>query len=709
MEVVNETLSFENLTQFDEWKLEEEKKSKSCFIKNSSVKKFNDTNHWYYYCNRSGIGRFRGKGERIMKVKGSCKIGITCIAHMKVIEDIATGHVVVDYCQTHNSHSMDLTHLPIPIETKHYIASKLRDGVAIEKLLDNVKEKLYNSTIGRNQLISRQDIQNIQRSLNIGTIRKHPNDLLSTLAWVESMKAMAYNSIIIFKQQGEEQSALMDNLSKDDFLLGIQTEFQRDAMKQFASKVILMDATHCVTQYDFLLISVFVIDDHGSGLPVAWAISTREDTTILVQFLKSIHERTGDLNVNCFMSDCADQYYAAWSSVFGQTKRLLCIWHVDKAWRKALNDHISSTQDRVEIYHQLRILLQETDKSQFTVKLQQLLSYSQNKYIDFYNYFVKNYVPSVEMWATCHRRGTIVNTNMFVEAFHRVLKIIHLNNKQNRRVDSLLHVLLRFARNLIFKQLEQVEKCKITHRKCEINKRHKAVAEMQRNVVLRNSKGISGWRMESFNDKGNFYILQLVQEECDCPLKCSTCNACIHMYTCTCLDATLHNTVCKHIHLLHMTLSKQDESLLIQDDEDDLDEWNYDEAEDYNYDDNGDGDSDDVTDDEECALDNDDSGDDGDHSASDVNDMTMSTNNAPNDELHEQNNGAPEFNTEEYFTHILNTGCSRQSRDTHEVTNEIETLTGQLLSLYSSKLSKCRYFKGCQNSPSVRNFSSPCH
>jgi hypothetical protein len=131
--------------------------------------------------------------------------------------------------------------------------------------------------------------------------------------------------------------------------------------------------------------------------------------------------------------------------------------------------------------------------------------------------------------------------------------------------------------------------------------------------------------------------------------------------------------------------------------------------EDYNYDDNGDGDSDDVTDDEECALDNDDSGDDGDHSASDVNDMTMSTNNAPNDELHEQNNGAPEFNTEEYFTHILNTGCSRQSRDTHEVTNEIETLTGQLLSLYSSKLSKCRYFKGCQNSPSVRNFSSPCH
>ena len=32
-------------------------------------------------------------------------------------------------------------------------------------------------------------------------------------------------------------------------------------------------------------------------------------------------------------------------------------------------------------------------------------------------------------------------------------------------------------------------------------------------------------------------------EYCSCNLCCVTCN-------CTCLDATLHNTVCKHIHLL---------------------------------------------------------------------------------------------------------------------------------------------------------------
>jgi hypothetical protein len=38
---------------------------------------------------------------------------------MKVMEDTTTGQVVVEYCPTHNSHSTELAHLPIPIDIKH--------------------------------------------------------------------------------------------------------------------------------------------------------------------------------------------------------------------------------------------------------------------------------------------------------------------------------------------------------------------------------------------------------------------------------------------------------------------------------------------------------------------------------------------------------------------------------------------------------------
>ncbi len=39
---------------------------------------------------------------------------------------------------------------------------------------------------------------------------------------------------------------------------------------------------------------------------------------------------------------------------------------------------------------------------------------------------------------------------------------------------------------------------------------------------------------------------------CNCRLSCRLCGACVHMYICSCMDATLHTTVCKHVHLVHM-------------------------------------------------------------------------------------------------------------------------------------------------------------
>ena len=137
------------------------------------------------------------------------------------------------------------------------------------------------------------------------------------------------------------------------------------------------------------------------------------------------------------MSDCAEQYFHAWSGVFtkGNTKKLLCIWHVDRAWRKALNDHVSEKASRIEIYHQLRVLLNEREESQFIVRLQQFMSFLHDTYEDFYKYFNTHYIPITCQWATCYRVNTVVNTNMYTESFHRSLKVVYLNNKQNRRVD----------------------------------------------------------------------------------------------------------------------------------------------------------------------------------------------------------------------------------------------------------------------------------
>ena len=133
------------------------------------------------------------------------------------------------------------------------------------------------------------------------------------------------------------------------------------------------------------------------------------------------------------MSDMAEQFFTAWTIVFGphDTKRLFCSWHIDKSWRKGLTEHVEKKQNRVEIYHQLRLLLQETNEARFQVILQPLLSYLLESYPCFYTYFKDTYVPHTSQWSFCYRTGAMVNTNIFVEAFHCKPKSVYFQSKQN--------------------------------------------------------------------------------------------------------------------------------------------------------------------------------------------------------------------------------------------------------------------------------------
>ena len=88
---------------------------------------------------------------------------------------------------------------------------------------------------------------------------------------------------------------------------------------------------------------------------------------VLIEFLSSVRTRCGMVRPLWFMSDMAEQYYLAWVSVFDSTPRkLLCTWHVDRAWRGALQQHVTGVEKQAAVYSKLRVLLEETDKVKFT-------------------------------------------------------------------------------------------------------------------------------------------------------------------------------------------------------------------------------------------------------------------------------------------------------------------------------------------------------
>ena len=68
------------------------------------------------------------------------------------------------------------------------------------------------------------------------------------------------------------------------------------------------------------------------------------------------------------------------------------------------------------------------------------------------------------------------------------------------------------------------------------------------------------WNVPSATDNAIKYTVKLINDTCDCRLRCSTCKVCVHLYSCTCMDSMLHATVCKHVHLVKMMTEKVTET-----------------------------------------------------------------------------------------------------------------------------------------------------
>ena len=163
-QISTEKHTFNCWSEFDAWKAKEEKQTNSYYVRDSSAKVHGLLKH-YFYCNRSGNYESKGHTKRQLKLQGSCKTASTCIAHIKVVQNTSTDEVAVEYCSIHNSHDTNLCHLPVPQDIKLLIAAKLQDGVSLDRILDDVRNSSVSPRVGRQHLVTKQDINNIKKCL----------------------------------------------------------------------------------------------------------------------------------------------------------------------------------------------------------------------------------------------------------------------------------------------------------------------------------------------------------------------------------------------------------------------------------------------------------------------------------------------------------------------------------------------------------------
>ncbi|KAB0792267.1 hypothetical protein PPYR_14226 [Photinus pyralis] len=407
---------------------------------------------------------FKSKSSQIrnQKTQGTQKIGFSCTSHLKLKVCNETNNVSVRYFKTHYGHDLQLQHIRIPKSARNDIAAKLVLGVSVPKVVDTIRDSIgQGGDLQRSDLITKKDIYNIKKSFQIDIVDglRHSDDATSVALWVKECDKN--NPVRFFKPQGSDDLEYGLNIS--DFCLIIMNSFQSDTLTKYASKFVCIDGTHGTNPYDFELTTVLVADEFGEGMPVAFMICNRKDTATYELFFNVIKNSSGSINTLTFMTDITETYYNAWRSVMGDVpNRLFCSWHIDRAWRTNLAKISSATSEqsvhkRKDVYKFLKNVQTCLSVEEFQYQYNNFINYLQEDpdTSHFYNYFTSYYGHNHSLWAYCHRKGLGINTNMYLESMHRIIKYEYLDGKKVKRLDKSLHNLMRFTRD---KQVEWIIK-----------------------------------------------------------------------------------------------------------------------------------------------------------------------------------------------------------------------------------------------------------
>jgi hypothetical protein len=154
----------------------------------------------------------------------------------------------------------------------------------------------------RDDFIRLQDIAYLDRKHKKGSWRLHTNPAISIRSW-----ALQHPEDVFFFQDVGEM-----NGTQVPFTIGIQTPTQCESMLSYGHNgAISMDATFGTNDMKFHLFTLMGFDDHRTGVPLAWIITSRQTVQDLIEWLKPLKEKMlshmPHWKPSCFLVDDAPQ------------------------------------------------------------------------------------------------------------------------------------------------------------------------------------------------------------------------------------------------------------------------------------------------------------------------------------------------------------------------------------------------------------------
>ena len=246
-------------------------------------------------------------------------------------------------------------------------------------------------------------------------------------------------------------------------------------------RILFVDGTHGLTAYGYQVLTIMVVDRNGNGLAVGWSIASRENHKTWELTARSLRRESLDCEPEVMMSDDTNSAWNGLTRVWKTLKhKLLCHWHVGnnvkahccgaKAADPVVVDNEAGKERKciriipkktygVSAWEFFQSLMKETNETEFRRLMEllksNLVQHNQMKLLAYLEkfYFTEERLKQWTMWyrQKMYNVEWIANSNMFVEAWHSVLKTHILGRKKNTRVDTLLQALMQAENRFFFK------------------------------------------------------------------------------------------------------------------------------------------------------------------------------------------------------------------------------------------------------------------
>ncbi len=559
-----ENMDFRNFDEFSEWKSNLEKETVCRFL---TVRNYKCGSHtrYVYSCHRSGV--YEGKSsnrKRNVKLSGLKKLNGYCPAEIRVVKKNHDGVFRVTFLKTHVGHAVsnetELRYVYLNDEERRTLASKISAGVPLKRILnDSVSSAQNSETYHRLSILKLQDLHNISTSYNL----KHAqsDSVAKTPPNIDMFLQKNAESILFYKPEGELdfRSGIFE---ENDFVLIMMTDLQQSMLNLYADKVIAIYGPQETHSCDFFLYTLLVLDHENEGVAVAFAMSNRNNDSVMETFLSCIKEKVGVIQTDVLITDLQENSYHYWAKIMSPPRhRFFCMWCVKKDWLQHLNK-IDNKEKQKMLRQQLNQFTKEIDTLMFEEKVNEFTGMEDPDLKKFMDYFKSRYVSCTPFWAYCYRHQTGISSVLQVDAFYKVIKYLLGNGRKTKNLTSCLLTVMDY---IALKENDfKVKKVrsKLSNKLVALRMAHSsAIEQLEQFAVPVEMTDENKWRVGSFSVDDTMYTIDKIMEtncpgnNAECPLFCFDCGFCYHQYKCSCSDYAVKNNMCKHIHVLCIFLS----------------------------------------------------------------------------------------------------------------------------------------------------------